>query len=81
MSELSHFEEHPHALVRNNRVINVAVFAEHDEELINFIAQSSNADRVVCICNLGTLINIDHVYDKSTNTWTYVEPIEESVEL
>ena len=74
MSNLNHFEEHPHALVLDNTVINIAAFAEHDEDLISLIAQANGGDRAVCMCNLGEHIGIGYTYDEESDTWVSPEP-------
>lgn len=52
-----HLEEHPHALLDdNNNVINVAVFEEHDAELLEIIKTANNAVATVCCCDNGVAV-------------------------
>lgn len=47
---------HPHAFIKDNVVINVAVFNEHDHELIDAVRIANNADWVQCVCDYGKTI-------------------------
>jgi hypothetical protein len=51
-----HLEWHPHAFIKDNKVINIAVFDEsaHDSQLLNNVKTSMGADAVVCCCTFGT---------------------------
>jgi hypothetical protein len=50
---MEHLEGHPHAFLRNDTVINVAVFDGHDSELLNVFKEAHNADWVMCCCDHG----------------------------
>jgi len=52
---MSHLEFHPHAFIKDNKVINIAVFDEsaHDSQLLNDVKNSLSADDVVCCCTFG----------------------------
>lgn len=50
---MEHVENHPHAFVKNGDVINVAVFAEHDQELLQQFAIEFDCD-IICCCDNGT---------------------------
>lgn len=52
---MEHFAEHPHAFIVGDTVKLVAVFAEHDEFLINTIREANQCDYVVCCCNVGVI--------------------------
>lgn len=50
---MEHLQEHPHAFIKNTYVINIAVFNEHDSNLLEVIKKSLEADEVVCCCDNG----------------------------
>ena len=51
---MAHLEEHPHAFLNaDSFVFNVAVFSEHDENLLKTIASAINAKSYVCCCDNG----------------------------
>lgn len=53
-----HLEGHPHSFVKDNVVINTAVFDEHNHELIEIIRQSQEADWVQCCCDYQRFVGI-----------------------
>ena len=73
---MEHFEDHPHAFLANNVVINVAVFAEHDEELIDFICQANGGEQSLCCCNLGMVAPMGWTW----NGTTFIEPVMENTD-
>ena len=51
---MEHLQEHPHAFLdTDGMVINVAVFYEHDENLIKAVSDTMNAVTFVCCCDNG----------------------------
>jgi len=52
---MNHLENHPHAFIdASNVVLNVAVFNDHDEALIDAIRQvHKGAVQSLCCCNYG----------------------------
>ena len=51
---MQHLEEHPHAFLdANSVVINVAIFSEHDSELLQTIANAIEATSFICCCDNG----------------------------
>jgi hypothetical protein len=68
-----HLINHPHSFVKDNVVINTAVFDEHNHELIDTIRQSLEADWVQCNCDYQRFITpgaiwngIDFTYQDGT---------------
>lgn len=55
---MAHLLEHPHAFIKDNRVINVAIFAEHDAELIKKVAMDCGAFETVCCCDYESVPTI-----------------------
>jgi hypothetical protein len=55
---MEHLEDHPHAFIDvNNVVLNVAVFNEHDEVLIETIRLvHEGAVKSLCCCNYGLAV-------------------------
>jgi hypothetical protein len=58
-----HLENHPHSFVKDNVVINTAVFNEHNHELIDTIKQSLEADWVQCNCDYLRFITVDATWN------------------
>ena len=52
---IEHFDNHPHAYIKNSIVTHVLRFSEHDEELINTVKSEFESDEVICCCNLGVV--------------------------
>jgi hypothetical protein len=60
---MEHLDRHPHAYIIDKTVVNVLVFAEHDEELINRIKTEQGYDEVICCCNVGIIPAPDWTWD------------------
>lgn len=60
---MSHQTEHEHAFIKDNRVVNIAVFAEHDAELIEKVREQYTADQSICCCDLGSIPTIHSSWD------------------
>jgi hypothetical protein len=73
---MEHLEEHPHAFLTGNVVINVAVFAEHDEELIDLICQANDGEQSLCCCNLGMVPRTGWTWDGTT----FIELVTENTD-
>lgn len=58
--------EHPHALVTGDVVTNVAVFAGHDQELIDQVREANGADTAVCCCEYGSVPGLGDTWDGTT---------------
>lgn len=63
---MEHQNEHPHAFVKNGRVVNVAVFAEHDQELIERVRVEQDADEAVCCCDNQYVPSLHWSWDGSS---------------
>ena len=48
-----HLDNHPHAVVKDNVVINLLVFEGHNPSLLDDVRQKFDADEIVCCCNHG----------------------------
>ena len=59
---MSCLPEHPHALLRDGVVVNVAVFDGHDHDLAGRVAVDHGADGVVCLCALGSVPGIGDIW-------------------
>ena len=70
-----HLEFHPHAFIKDNKVINIAVFDEsaHDSQLLNDVKISAGADEVVCCCTFG-IPGIDWTYNSTTGEFRSPQP-------
>lgn len=73
---MKHVNEHLHAFLTGNVVINVAVFNEHDEELIDFICKENGGEQFLCCCNLGMVPQIGWTWDGTT----FIEPVAENID-
>ncbi len=74
---MEHLAEHPHAFTVGNDVVLVAVFAEHDEELINLIRESNSAEQAICCCNIGVLPSPGWTWDGTTFIEPYINNTDE----
>ena len=63
---MQHLSQHPHAFLVNDVVVNVAIFAEHDEQLINFICQENGGEQYLCCCKLGMDAPMGWTWDGET---------------
>jgi len=69
---MTHLDEHPHAFVIDGLVVNVAIFAEHNEPLIAEVAATYGNAIAVCCCNVGVMPSVDWAWDGSQ----FIEPTE-----
>lgn len=61
---MTHFDNHPHALIQNGAVLTVAVFAGHDEhEVFDAIKRDLAVSEIVCCCTLGVVPAVGDVWD------------------
>lgn len=60
---MEHQQEHPHAFIKDGRVTSVAVFTEHNQELIEHIKVEHNLDSIVCCCDYGSIPALYAVWD------------------
>lgn len=68
-----HFiDSHPHAFIKDDIVINVAIFNEHNHELIDAVRIANNADWVQCICDYGKSVAPGSIW----NGTEFVEAID-----
>lgn len=50
-----HFSEHPQAVIKNGRVEDIIVFADHNAALIQHVANELGADLFVSCCDIGVI--------------------------
>lgn len=50
---MNHLINHPHALIKNNIVIEIFDFSEHNSELLNDVKSNFDVDEIVCCCDNG----------------------------
>jgi hypothetical protein len=61
---MDHIENHPHAFIKNEKVISVPIFGDHNEDLIEVIRQDLGADLVISCCEFGEAF-VDGAWDGS----------------
>ncbi len=60
---MNHQSEHPHALLTDGVVTNVAVFADHDHAVIAAVRDAGGHDLAVCCCDHGVVPAIGSTWD------------------
>ena len=78
---MNHLNGHPHAFIKNGRVIDIHVFDEsaHDSDTLNSAQTTLGADTTVCLCNYTSSgvekPDVHHTWDGTSFTRPTLEDL------
>ena len=73
---IEHFEEHPHAFIKDGIVVWVGVFDGHDEQFLETLKPLFEADTIICCCNIGFVPAYGFTWDGTR----FANPLDNTVQ-